>query len=308
MSASLVLDTAYTFDTDMLIEPIRKATQIRQLPIIKTVLNPSDLQVEIETVTDDINVSIDLEPFEVPRSHQALSKAPKTVSLVQGEMTYTYDQLVRINKSKLPMNKRVANMGTKLANVEDAHAWAVSSTGIKDGGGMPFLENGTGVNWDVDAYATMIASATGMGAHLGTLATSLGNLKQYPLIFAFNDKAFSTMAGIESGVGANDTVLQVFDRMLKLYGAPGSGLLQVPNLGCALTVGDGGKTVVTVEADEAVALMAIDAKFMEIYASPLDVRQNPVTKRDGLAIKVVERWLPVVHNADAILYDIDATP
>ena len=302
------LETSYTFDTNMLIEPIRKASQVRQVAPIKTVLDPSDLQVDIETVADDLNISIDLEAFETPRSIQTLTKAPKTVPVLQGEIAYTWDELVRINKSKLPMNQRVANMGTELANIEDGHVWAVSSTGLKDGGAMPWIENGTAVGWDVDAYATMIASATGMGAHLGTMATALGNLKQYKLIFGFNDKAFSTMAGIESGVGANDTVLLVFDRMLKLYGGAGSGLLQIPNLGAALTVGDGGKTVVTVEADECVALMAIDPKFMEVYASPLDTRQDPVTKRKGLAIKVVERWLPVVHNAAAIMYDLDATP
>jgi hypothetical protein len=302
------LDTSYKFDSNMLIEPIRKASTVRQVVPIKTVLSPSDLQIDIESVTDDFKVTVDMEPYETPRSTQELAKNTYSVPVISGEITYTYDELMRINKSKLPMSQRVADLGTEFAKMEDALAWAGSTTGVKDGGALPIIENGTAVNWDVDAYATMIATATGMGAHLGTMATNLGNLKQYPLIFAFNDKAFSTMAGIESGVGANDTVLQVFDRMLKLYGGPGSGLLHVPNLGAAVTVGDDGSLTVTVEADECVALMAISPKFFEIYASPIEAREDPVSKRRGMAVKTVERWFPYVHEATAIMYDLDATP
>ena len=304
------LDTSYKFDTGMLVKPIRKASMLRQVlgSAIKTVLDPSDLQVTIETLTDDFNIGVDREPYETTRSTQSLIKDTYNVSVIQGEMSYGYDEIVRINNSKLPYNERVATMGTEIAEAEDAMFWAASTVGLKDGDHQAFIENGTAVSFDVDAYSTSIATATGLGAHLGTLGTNLGNLKQYPLIFAYNDKAFSTMAGIESGVGANDTTLQVFDRMLKLYGAPGSGLAHIPNLGCAVTVNSDNSMTVTVEADECVALMALSDKFFTGYFSPLDARLRPPNKVDGQYVKVLERALGRVHNSNAIMYDLDASP
>ena len=47
------LEDSYQFDTMMLVEPIRKASHIRMIAPVKTVLSPSDLQIEIETVVDD---------------------------------------------------------------------------------------------------------------------------------------------------------------------------------------------------------------------------------------------------------------
>ena len=296
-------ETAYTFETGRLVEPIRKMSNIRRLVAPRGGLMPSDLQIEIETVTDDLPITVDMEFYENNQQHQSLDMNTYDVPVISAEMQYTVDELRRINSSNLPFNQRARAMGWSMGDKEEALSFAVSSTGVKDGDNQPLLENGTAMNWDIDAYDTL---KTSLGTALGALSTKFGSLKPFPLVFAMNDKAFTTINQI-SNANTDRSGLEHIQQQLQLYGAPGSGIMQVPNLGAALTVGNNNELSVTVEADEAVALFCVSPDHFEIFNSPVEVRmyEHPI---HGLHVVALERWISRVHHAEAIQYDIDATP
>ena len=297
------LDTSYKFDTGMLIAPIRKASVVRQIADVKTVLSPSDQQLDIETITDDFSLMLDSEPLQAKRSKQYLTKNTYDVSALSAEISYSWDELVRINSSKLPMSKRVSDLALEIADVEDALALAVTTTGVKDGGALPFLQNGTSTAFDLTSYASL---KTSIGTYIGNAATTFGNLKKYALKFPYNDKFLSTALGL-SNTTTDDSGMGYIDNQLKLYGGPGSGIIQAPRLGCDVAY-SGETLTITNEADEACAMFVKSPDHYEIYASPYDQRPEPTNKSQGYYLKIVERWFPFVHRATSILYDIDATP
>lgn len=297
------LDTSYKFDTGMLIEPIRKKSTVRQISPVRTVLKPEDLQVEIETVTDDFNIMMNLEPYATHRSNQFLTRVTKDVGILSAELAYEWDELQRINRSKLPFDKRIRDLGWAIADIEDALALAVTTTGVLDGDAIPFLQGGTATAFDLSSYATL---KTSIATYIGTMGTRYGNLKLFPLQFAYNAKFFSTVLGLSNST-TDFSGLKYIDDQLRLFGGPGSGIISSPNLGCDVALSEDVLTV-TVEADETCALFARANKHYEIYASPLDQRPRPTNKQDGYSNKIVERWFPYVHDAQSILYDIDATP
>lgn len=301
--SSAYLEESYTFDVDMLIEPIRKSSVARNHFMFMTELNPWDLEIDLTDVEDDLNIAVNVEPFDTPTSKNALNRNTYQTAVMHGEVSYPWDELQRINSSKLPMTERVRLVGYQLGQVTDGMLFAASSTGLQDGDHQPLLENGTSFDFDLDDYTT---ARDTVGQAIAAINTNLGNIQQYPLKFFINDKAFETLIQ-QHNANTDNSALTAIRELLTMFGGPGSGIFLTPRLGCALTV-SGDVVNITNEADEAAALMSLNPAGFSILDSPLDDRPRPTTKADGFYTKIVQRILARVHKANAIQYDIDATP
>ena len=303
-SGEYLLDDA-KFNVQQLIEPIRKASVIRKVAPIQTVIDPSDNQVEIDTLTDDFHITMDLEVTQEKRSSQYLTQNSYTVGLIQGLLQYDWDTFQRIQNSKQPVSKRVMDLGTHIADHEDAFALAVSTTGLRDGDAKPLLENGTSTAFLTDSYANLKSS---MATYIGTLAGTFGNLKKYPLKFVYNTAFLQEVLGLSNATTDDDGIMYL-DRQLKMYGGMGSEAIHSERVGCAITVAQDEITI-TNEADPTCAIMVYDRSNYSVYNSVLDPRPGAggTNKDTGYKNKIIEKWFPFVHRATSILYDINTSP
>lgn len=296
------LPDSYTFDTEMVIEPIRKASVLRTLGIpIKSVLKSTEKQVVIDTITDDPKIGIAPEPFVGVRSTNQITQATKKVPIWSAPLSYPWDELERIDSSILPFNARVGIVGTYLAKYEQAHAFAYSTAGVRDSDSIPFVQGGTAVTTlDLASGDDAIA---GLREEIAVLTTRYGSLKNRPLILAFNNVAYSIAMKLVSSK-TDKTFLQMALEDLLLHGGAGSGFVVIQELGNALTVDDD-IVIITDSTTETMALFLVDANHFEIYASAIDVRSKPVNTLEGLKMNIVERWMPFMHDPLAFKYRLD---
>ena len=297
------LPNSYTFDTAMVIEPIRKASVLRTLGIpIKSVLTSTEKSVVIKTVTDDPKIGIAPEPFVGVRSTNQITEVRKQVPIWSAPLSYPWDELVNIENSILPFNQRVGIVGTYLAQYEQAHAFAASTTGVRDSDSIPFVQGGTAVT--TLTLASGDAAIAGLREEIGVLVTRYGSLKNRPLILAFNNVSFAIAVKLVSSK-TDKTFLSMAQEELLLQGGAGSGFVIIAELACALTVSDDIVTI-TNNTNESIALMLVDENHFEIYASDVDQRSKAVNTLEGLNMNIVERWMPYVHDALSFKYILNA--
>lgn len=297
------LPDSYTFDTEMVIEPIRKASVLRTLGIpIKTVLKSTEKQVVIDTIVDDPKIGIAPEPFVGVRSTNQITQATKKVPIWSAPLSYPWDELERIDSSVLPFNQRVGIVGTYLAQYEQAHAFASTTVGVRDSDSIAFVEGGTAVT--TLTLASGDAAIAGLRSEIGVLTSRYGSLKNRPLILALNNVAYAVAVALVSSK-TDKTFLQMAKEELELQGGPGSGFVVIAELACALTVSDDIVTI-TNNVNESMALFLVDANHFEIYASAIDTRSKPVNTLEGLNMNIVERWMPFMHDALSFKYILNA--
>lgn len=293
------LETSYKVDSQKLIDVIRKETVARRTAAVSTILDPSDLQIDIENIVDDLVVNMGLDPVEARRSVQALVRVTKTVPELDVEFQYGWDSLQRINKSKLPMSSRIALGSREFTKYEDAMFLAETLTGtVGDIQSICVAANNTTATAELDltSYTTMKATLAGM---IGQLISGLGNIKPYPLYMFMTPDVYNRLLGIGNDTSDRSGV-EYMNAVLKQSGSPASEVVVTENLGCTLTKTKAGLAITqnTVTA----ALMASDGQFQTIFASPFEQRPRPVNKADGFYTKMVERWLPIVHKTESIIF------
>lgn len=298
-----VLPETYTFDTNMVIDPIRKASVLRTMGIaIKTVLKSTEKIVTINTISDDPKIGIAPEPFVGVRSTNSIIEELKKVPIWSAPLSYDWDTLQNIDNGILPFNQRVAIVGTHLARFEQAHAFAHVTTGVRDSDSLPFIENGSAVT--TLTLASGDAAIAGLREEIGVLVGRYGSLKNRPLILAFNNVSYAIAVKLVSSK-TDKTFIQMVQEELLLQGGPGSGWVIIEELACTLTVKDDIVTIVN-NVNESMALLLVDDSHFEIYASEIGERSKPVNSLEGLDMNIVERWMPFVHDALAIKFILNA--
>ena len=293
-----VLPESYTFQKEKLIGPIRKASILRGLGIpIHTNMKAHQNTTKITTVSDDPNIAIAPEPVAGIRSTNSVVQVRKEVPVISAPVSYDYDELLRIDDGVLPFDKRMEILGHHIADLEEAFAFALSSTGVRDSDSIPFIQGGTAVT-DFDLETGDLAMV-GLMTNIGKMITRYGDLKNRPLVLGFN--AVSYVQALKLVSSKNDTpFLTLADAALKEHGGAGSGYRLINRLSCAITQEDDVITI-TNSANEAMALMLIDGNHFEIESSPLAQRSDGVSEIRGLEINVIERFFPYVHDALSIL-------
>ena len=305
---SQILPESYTFDRDKLLEPIRKASTLRGLGIpINTNAEPKDNTTVIYTVTDDPKIGIAPEPIAGVRSTNTLTSAIKMIPVISAPVSYKYYELQRINDGKLPFDARMEILSKWIADREEAYAFAVSSTGVRDSDGIPFLQGGSDVSsGGLNTPFSLVsgdAALTALALNIGKLIERYGTLKNRPLILAFNAVAYARAIGLTSSK-TDETFMKMAQEMLTLHGGAGSGIVLINHLGCAITVDDD-VMVITDSTDETMALMLVDSNHFEITTSRLDSLSDGISQVKGLEVNIVERFMPYVHDALSIRYELN---
>ena len=295
---SQVLPESYTFQRDKLIEPIRKASILRMLGIpINTSAKAHQNTTVITTVSDDPNIAIAPEPIAGVRSTNAVTQVRKEIPVMSAPVSYEYDELLRINDGVLPFDRRMEILGKWIADMEEAYAFALTSTGVRDSDAIPFIQGGTAVT-DFDLETGDLA-VVGLMTNIAKMITRYGSLKTRPLVLAFNAVSYSRALGLVSSK-TDKNFLDIAQEALVFHGGPGSGMVLLPHLSCAITQVDDVITI-TNSVNEAMALMLIDSNHFEIISSPLDQRSDGVSEIRGLEINVIQRFFPYVHDTLSIL-------
>jgi len=257
------LEDSYKVDSGKLIDVIRKETVARRTAVVSTILDPSDLEIKIENIVDDLVVNMGLDPVEARKSVQNLVRVTKTVPEIDTEFQYSWDTLQRINKSKLPVSQRVALGSREFTKYEDAMFLAETLTGtVGDIQAICVSGNNTVATAELDltSYTTMKATLAGM---IGQLISGLGNIKPYPLYMFMTPDVYNRLLGIGNDTSDRSGV-EYMNAVLKQSGSAASEVVISENLGCTLTKTKSGLAIT--ENTLTAALMASDGQFQTISA------------------------------------------
>lgn len=304
------LPDSYQFDTGKLIEPIRLASILRSLGIkISTPMELKDYETEIITISDDIKISISAEPLVGIRSTNKIVTAKKRSSVIQGNVSYGYLELQRVNDSVLPFDDRAMLVAARLAEYEEALSFAKTLTGLDDSDIKPF-GNGVANAYQGATQVTTLSTASftlaisGLRKEIAVLAARYGSLKNRPLVLVMNNAAYSELMAVASGLSDDHDVFHYLEETLIKHGGAGSGWAIVKDLGCTITEEDEVMSIAP-ETDPVLMLMLVDSNFQEVFASPIGALSDGVKQESGLNVDIIERWLPYVHDilANKIIYD-----
>ena len=297
-----------TIDSKKLLTEILKESAGKQLTTVIRSLNVEDQEVTVETLTRDIKISLGLDPFQARRAAKALVKNKFVVPVFAAEIAYTYDDYLRINKTKHNVQALVGDVAVEIGDQEDA--FILTATDIAPGDNEGIAEKGTAFNYNsvtalvANDFATGVSS---LAAMIGQLVNGMkGEVRKNPMILTITPNVESVAAGTLN-TNSDKSLLQAWDEQLKLRGGPGSGILVAENLGCTVAVDGELKVISLTTVDSKAALVCKSPKVMTTFASKYDQRPRPFNKADGYYNKVVERWINLVHNALGIIYESAVT-
>ena len=305
---SETLDNEYTFDTGMLVEPIRQETVARKLIAFNTSLPVSGKELDIESFIEDVIINVGLDPGQARKMAFEMKKNTYKIPYISVALSYNRHQLARISGSKLPYNARVAAAGNYFAKVEDAFIYASTFTGFQDDmsefKSLTKTGSYTAASSDLDltSYTTARSTLVGM---LEQLITTFGNLKSYEIVLVVTNDVLARMFKITNTYDGED-IYDMSNRVLKNIGAPNSRVVNAPYLGGTLTKTDEGLTPATGSTN---ALLYINSKkYWDVYTSPFEAptSQDPIT---GVEVEIGERIFPYVFKSEALIYssNVDIT-
>lgn len=301
--------SSYEFNTDKLIEPIRKASVLRTLGIkISTPMALKDYETEIVTIADDFNIGIAAEPFVGVRSTNQVTSVKKKSSVILGNVSYGFLELQRVNDSVLPFDARAALVATEIAKYEQALTFARTITGLDASDMIPFCLATTGATTVTTlSSATFTLALSGLKSEIAVLVARYGSLKNRPLVLLINNVAYAELMALASAVSDDHDIMKSLLDALVLHGGPGSGWAIVDSLGCAVTVTDDIMEI-TLETDPVMMLMLVDELHAEVFSSPLGTLSDGVSEKTGLDMDIVERWMPFVHDVLANKLNMNSSP
>lgn len=296
---------SYEITQEELMKPIREITKSRKIFPISTIASPSDLKAYYFKQVDDHNLSYDMEVFQSPRSESSVQKLSQEIPVLHGEIQYSWDELQRINKGKLPVDERSRNLSFEFARQEDR----IALNGDAKTGITSVLTTGTNSTAAVEELnvTTYGLATSSLTAQLGEMIDNLEDIKTYPLKLVVTPDVYKKAMTVTNGAGGeagDKTALEKMEELLLLHGGPNSEVIMSKYLGGTFTesLGKGSFAAGTTNS----ALFAYSKNFYEIIASPIEQREKPVNKVDGLYLKFVERWVPLFKEKLAIIYGATA--
>lgn len=297
------LKDVVTFDSGQLLKAVIKVAAGKELTTVVRSLRPDDQEVTVETLTNDIIISIGLDPWQARRAAHALIRAKFVVPVLSAEIQFDHDNYQRIQRTKNPVNALLKDVSVAFGDQEDAMILTATDITVGDNDGM--AQTGNFTAWTTALDATdfdlgQISLATAIGVLVGGMK---GEVRRNPLIFVMTPNVESVAAGVFDANGKS--CLQAWLEQIVARGGPGSGILVAENLGCTIAFADGELAITTV--DSKAALICKQPNVMSTFASKYDQRPRPYNKADGYYNKVVERWLNLIHNAEGIIYEAAVT-
>jgi len=302
MALDYLID-AVEIDSGLLVKAVFQESAGKQLTgSLNRSVGVEEQQIKVETLTNDIKLSIGIDPLKARKASHRLTRATFTIPVLTAEIQWQHDAYLRVNKTKNPSQALVADVAREMGDMEDAFILTATDVTIGDNEGLFQSGNFTAATAELDlgTYAEGILTLSNM---FGQLVSGMkGEVRKNAVVLVITPTVESIMAGV---VSTNDgtSLLTGAEVMLKQRGGAGSGILVAERLGCAIDFVDGVLTITNaVESSVGrAALVLVSPKVMTTHASIYDQRIRPYNKVDGYYNKVVERYLNLIHNAEGII-------
>ena len=297
------LEDIIEVDTGLLVKAVLRESAGKQLSgLINRGLSPQDQEVTVETLTNDIKISIGIDPLQARRASHRLTRNKFVVPVYSAEIQHTHDDYQRINKTKNPVAALVADVAVEINDIEDVAILTATDITIGDNEGIMQSGNFTDATNEIDMGTFPEGMVTLAGLFTQLVSGMKGEVRKNPVIFVITPLVESTAAAVFN-TNSDKSILQGWLEQIVARGGPGSGILVAERLACTVTFAQG-EIVVTNGVESSTgfaALMIQSAKVMTTHGSPYDQRPRPYNKADGYYNKVVERWINLVHNAAGIV-------
>jgi len=305
-NAYTYLESDYTIDVDALIKPIYDTSNVwkcfREIQDLKS----HSLQARYYTQEDDVQYRYNMETEEA-LSHVGYTTTDVATPVISANMHWTWDELQRINDSKLPMDGRVAVMQQIFIQAQERIAFSGSTVALDDILVASVNTAGTGSTaWGATAYnvtSHALALST-FEAGLGQIIDGIGELKD-PLAFVIQPTEYKLLRGL---VNANTDLraIEELNRRMKEINPASPGVVLSKYLNCTVTRDHPGKYTITAGDDE-VCLFNINKNHYSIHTSPIEIRESEITKLNGYHIQLLQRFRPVFQNITGIIYEAAVT-
>lgn len=297
---TFVQEDSFQLTEDELLLPLRDRSIIRSRGVypLKTIAEPEDLITYYWKVVDDFNLKYSMEPYDSPRSEQALSKISVNIPVIHGMLGWNYDELKRLDRTRLSTDDRiraaVANMALEEESIcltgssEDVTVTSVSTTGTNS--------TAASTEFNTGSFALMHSTLTGI---IGQLLDNNIDPKSYPLKLVVTSDVYKNAMG-RLNTDQNMNGIQFLNSILTELGGQGSEVIMSNYLGGTRTV-TAKKVDYTVGTTNA-CLFAVDSQFYEVIASKIDIRTDGLSKVTGLNYQYLERWIPIYKQKESIIY------
>ena len=292
------LEDTIKIDSGLLLETVQKTSAGKEISSIIRSLRPDDQEVTVETLTQDIVLTIGIDPWRARRAAHKIIRNKFVVPVLATEIQHGHDDFQRINRTKHPVQALVNSVAVEFGDMEDAFILTKTNITIGDNEGIAQTGNHVNASTQLNTSTFPLGSSTLAGLIGQAVSGMKGLVKQTPLVLVITPDIESEAAG-RLNTNSDKSVLQAWDEQLKLRGGPGSGILVAENLGCTIAFTNNVLAITTTTANA--SLVCVTPKVMTTFASVYDSRPRPYNKADGYYTKVVERWLHLVHDSNGVI-------
>jgi hypothetical protein len=290
-----ILSEDYQVEQDMITRPIYERNIIRQglFPIYQEA-DVSDKQSIHYAQLDDLNWAYLMEPM-APRMDVGVTPVTTDVPVIGSELSYSVDELRRINGSKIPYGDRVRVMQENLIKAELAICLAGTTQ--------------TGMTHVVSSVSTTGTNSTACSANAtvtdfqGDLIDNFDTIGDYPLYLVMTNDVYKVIRGVTNTYYEGNLLDEYIRRLRSVH--PASGVFSTNYLGGTVTAA-AGKVSLSTDGTTNMCLFQHTPQHYGVQTSPLDVRadSNPL---HGLTAWFLERFRPIYKEKKAIIYDSTVT-
>lgn len=292
----------YQVDLSRIIEPIFYLGVSREIFPIVQELNIEDTESKYWKATQDKKMWYSIEPA-YPLTHVGLAPTETPAPAVSKSIAYSRLELKRINKSVLPIDRRVTIMQQQWVEDEDLIALGAATTADDGEAKASIVTEGTNCTNATTADITTFAGVKAMiGGYLNDAVSNGMDVRQYPLRLAVTWDVYGKL--LQMGSDYTDlSALQYIEVEMTRLNAD-SRIIPTGFLGATYARDATGQITVTAgTTNAALCLKSPNGYF--IAASAIDV--YPSTPEGGINLKLAERWTPHYTCDDYIYYDASVT-
>ena len=295
-----VQDDSVTLTEAELLLPLRDTSIVRSqgiYPFKKELLPEDQIHFYWKTV-DDFNLAYSMDPNDSPRSEQALTKTPTNVPVIHGVLGWGYDELKRIDRTKLGTDERIRNAVNNMALEEESICLTGASEDVTVTSVSTTGTNSTAAGTELNTVDINTIHSTLIGL-INQLIDGNIDPKRQPLKLVVTPDVWKNALG-RLNTDQNQNGIQFIQKVLQDMGGPGSSIHMSKYLGGvrAKTAKKIGYTAGTSNA----CLFAVNSQYYEVQTSQIDIRSDGLSKVSGLHYQYLERFIPIYKEKKGIIY------
>lgn len=287
-------------------EPIRAETESRGIFPVTNFGDTQDMTAYWFKQLEAIPVNYDFKPGNVLTSKVTMKQERKDVPLIEAELNYTYDDYLSLLKSKfIPITEQTRIVGTNLAINEDIKA-IIGDAGL----GITSLAdttNNTTEGGNTGTFADLDNIHARWSEMMDDLDDNLEFNRTAPRIFGITRDIAKKCRSIiaDSGgtihIGEAKNGLAYLNNLMREDAPPGSALVVSKYFNGSVSYAEGIPSVI--DGTLGCFLMARSKMTAEMLVSQPELRMDPVTKRNGLWMKLLHRTVTLFKRQAGTIYE-----